>query len=63
MFEDAAKREKFVETFLIASWIEHLRQHERVTKEGSELQDRVQVSTKSSTPPVVAHLVAAEVGA
>jgi hypothetical protein len=31
VFEDAAEEGRFVETFLVESWLEHLRQHERVT--------------------------------
>jgi MFS family permease len=62
VFEDVAEPGKFVETFLIASWIEHLRQHERVTHEGQDLQERVQAFHKAPTSPVVAHLVAVEVG-
>ena len=32
VFEDAAEPGRFVETFLVESWLEHLRQHERVTE-------------------------------
>jgi hypothetical protein len=31
VFEDAAQEGRIIETFLIESWMEHLRQHERVT--------------------------------
>jgi len=31
VFEDAADEGRMVETFLVESWLEHLRQHERVT--------------------------------
>jgi hypothetical protein len=62
VFEDAAEPGRIVETFLIASWLEHMRQHERVTHEGRALQERVQAFHKGATPPVVAHLVAADVG-
>jgi Transmembrane secretion effector len=30
-FEDTSQSVKFLETFLVASWTEHLRQHQRVT--------------------------------
>ena len=32
LFSDSANRNRFVETFLLESWVEHMRQHERVTK-------------------------------
>jgi hypothetical protein len=31
LFEDVAKTGRFVETFMLDSWIEHMRQHARVT--------------------------------
>jgi len=31
VFEDLAHEGHFIETFMLDSWIEHLRQHERVT--------------------------------
>jgi len=62
VFEDVAEPGKFVENFLLTSWLEHMRQHERVTQEGRELQERAQAFHKGATPPPVAHLIAAEVG-
>jgi MFS family permease len=40
LFEDPAEDGKFVETFMTDSWLEHLRQHERVTK-ADRLQEDV----------------------
>ena len=60
VFTDAARPERFVETFMIASWIEHLRQHDRVTNEGKELQNRVNALHGGSSTPVVSHLIAAD---
>jgi hypothetical protein len=60
VFEDAARPERFVETFMIASWIEHLRQHDRVTHEGKELQVRVNAFHTGSASPLVSHLIAAD---
>ena len=42
IFEDTASPGRMVETFLVESWIEHLRQHERVTKADRDLQARVE---------------------
>ena len=59
VYEDAADKGRVVETFLVDSWVEHLRQHERVTNADRILQeavDRFQVSGE----PKVTHLIAAE---
>jgi predicted MFS family arabinose efflux permease len=41
VFEDPAKDGRFIETFLTDSWLEHLRQHERVTKADRLLEQAV----------------------
>src|SRR5260370_11795864 len=51
----------FVETFMLDSWIEHLRQHERVTNADRELQDRVNRYQVDGAPKVT-HLIAASEG-
>jgi hypothetical protein len=40
VYEDTAEQGHFVETFVVASWIEHLRQHECVTN-ADRLQEEV----------------------
>lgn len=58
VFEDAAEPGRFVETFLGESWLEHMRQHERVTKADSVLQERVQRFLER--PAKITHFVTAE---
>jgi MFS family permease len=58
-FEDAAEEGRFVETFLVASWLEHLRQHERVTNADRILQEAVERFHMVGDPKVT-HLIAAE---
>jgi hypothetical protein len=60
VFEDAAAPGRFVETFLISSWIEHLRQHDRVTQEGRMLQEATQAFHRGSSIPRVSHLIATD---
>jgi MFS family permease len=60
VFEDVAQRGRFVETFLVESWLEHLRQHERVTQADRRLQEQVQRLAVET--PKVAHLIRAERG-
>jgi predicted MFS family arabinose efflux permease len=61
VFEDSAIEGRMVETFLVESWLEHLRQHERVTNADRVLQDTVQRFHTEGTPKVT-HLVAAGTG-
>ena len=61
IFEDVAERGSFRETFFVESWLEHLRQHQRVTNADRLVQDaisRFQVAGE----PKVSHFIAAEVG-
>ena len=48
-----------VETFLVESWMEHLRQHERVTEADRVLQNAVHRFHLAGEPKVT-HLIAAE---
>jgi hypothetical protein len=59
VFEDAAEEGRMVETFLVESWMEHLRQHERVTEADRVLQDAVRRFHLSGAPKVT-HLIATE---
>jgi quinol monooxygenase YgiN len=55
IFEDTATPGRLVETFLVESWVEHLRQHERVTKADRALQELV--TTLIRAPITITHLV------
>jgi MFS family permease/quinol monooxygenase YgiN len=58
LYEDTEQDGRFVETFLLDSWMEHLRQHERVTEADRARQAMVhRFQTEGS--PKVTHLVAA----
>jgi predicted MFS family arabinose efflux permease len=57
IFEDASEGGRMLETFLVESWLEHLRQHERVTKADKSTQDTVQRFHTTGTPKVT-HLIA-----
>jgi Transmembrane secretion effector len=59
LFEDAADPARFVETFLVESWLEHLRQHERVTNADRVMQQHVQRFRLEGAPKVT-HMIAAE---
>ena len=58
VFEDAADEGRIVETFLVASWTEHLRQHERVTNADRLVQECVDRFHLGDAPKVT-HFIAA----
>jgi transmembrane secretion effector len=58
LFEDVAQPGRFVETFMLDSWIEHMRQHARVSNADRELQERVRGFHIQGAPQVT-HLIAA----
>jgi MFS family permease len=60
LFADPARPGRYLETFLVESWAEHLRQHARVTNEDRAVNDRVRSFHTGDAPPVVTHLVAEE---
>jgi len=58
VWQDAADPERWVETFRLASWLDHLRQHERATKADAEAQARVRAFHRGEAPPAVEHWLA-----
>lgn len=63
VFRDAERPEVFVETFLVESWEEHLRQHARVSNADLAMETRVKSLHRGAAPPRVRHLLSAEGGA
>jgi len=61
VFEDAAGAGRFLETFLVESWLDHLKQHERVAHADRLLQDAVQGFHVRGTPKAM-HFVSAAPG-
>jgi MFS family permease len=57
VFHDSADPERMLETFLIDTWIEHLRQHQRVTRADRAVEERVWRFARE--PPRITHYIAA----
>jgi len=55
IFRDMENADRYVETFIVGSWAEHLRQHERLTRADRETEERVQRHVLSE--PKVRHLI------
>jgi MFS family permease len=57
LFEDVAEQGRYLETFVVESWAEHLRQHERATVADRQIWERVRSLHLPDVPPTVSHLV------
>jgi predicted MFS family arabinose efflux permease/quinol monooxygenase YgiN len=59
IFEDPAEAGRFIESFRTDSWLEHLRQHERVTK-ADRLQEQAIRNFQLGGGPKITHLIGVE---
>ena len=57
VFVDLDDATLYRETFLVGSWAEHLRQHERATIDDQRVEQAVLAFHRWSEPPVVRHLL------
>ncbi len=57
LFQDMAEPTRYLETFVVESWAEHLRQHERITVADRAIQERVHAFHSGPEPPLVSHLL------
>ena len=57
-WQDASDPSRILEQFVVASWNEHLRQHERVTKRDQGRLDRIRELTDPAHPVAVTHWLA-----
>jgi MFS family permease len=58
IFRDVEHADVYLETFLVSSWAEHLRQHERSTRGDRDLEDRLHSYARGK--PNVRHLIHVE---
>jgi MFS family permease len=59
LYEDAASPTHHIESFLVESWAEHLRQYERVTLADREVEREVHKFHQGAEPPRVSHYLSA----
>lgn len=55
IFKDLERADLYLETFIVHSWAEHLRQHERLTRADGELEQRVKSFSRGE--PLVRHFI------
>jgi len=60
IYHDPVREGRYIETFIVESWLEHLRQHERVTAGDRTVQEGIRRFHIAGAPPVVTHLIAAK---
>jgi hypothetical protein len=60
VFREAAHPEHILETFLVDSWLEHLRQHRRVTNADRVFEEQLRHLLREQ--PKVTHYIAAAAG-
>lgn len=58
IFEDVSRPGRFLETFVVDSWLEHLRQHHRVTKADRVIEDEIHRLLEK--PSETTHFIAAQ---
>ena len=58
-WRDAAEPGRVLEQFVVASWDEHLRQHDRVTKRDQDRLDKIVALADPARPATVTHWLAA----
>ena len=59
LFRDLADPERYLETFLDATWADHMRQHARVTVEDQAIEEYAFSFQQPGVRPVATHLIAA----
>jgi MFS family permease len=57
LFRDAADPDHYVETFIVLTWAEHMRQHARVTVEDQAIEARAFSFLQPGVEPVASHLI------
>jgi quinol monooxygenase YgiN len=60
VYQDPGHNGRYVESFIVESWLEHQRQHERATVGDRTVQERIRRFHIAGAPPSVTHLIAAK---
>jgi MFS family permease len=58
LFQDPMDIGRYIEIRIAESWTEHMRQHERVTRNVKAMEDKIRALVKDGTQPIVSHYVA-----
>lgn len=59
MFRDPAEKDRFVEVYMVESWGDHLRQHDRASIDEQDEERELRALLVPGRAPIVTHLIAA----
>lgn len=57
LFQDTADIGHYIEIRIADTWTDHMRQHERVTKNVKVMEDRIRVLIKDGPQPIISHYI------
>jgi hypothetical protein len=57
LWADAERPGHYLESFVVESWLEHLRQHERITAADRAVQRQATAFHRGAEPPRVTHFI------
>ncbi|MEH1922754.1 MFS transporter [Nostoc sp.] len=57
IFHDTSEPNRYLERFIVESWVDHLRQCERFTVADREIREKVFAFHQGDEPPVISHMI------
>jgi MFS family permease len=57
VFADGQQPGEYVETYVVATWLDHLRQHERISRHDAAVQERLRQVLQEGTVPEIHHYI------
>lgn len=60
LYQDMAQTDRYIECFMVESWLEHLRQHDRVSVSDKALQEKISTCLIAGSTKAINHYVASD---
>ncbi|MDT8397138.1 MAG: MFS transporter [Pseudomonadales bacterium] len=57
LMQDTSGHDSYLEFFMVYTWLDHLRQHERISTQDAQLQHQIKLLLLTDTIPVITHFV------
>ncbi|MBN3873175.1 MFS transporter [Nostoc sp. JL33] len=55
--DDTSQPNRYLETFIVESWVDHLRQYERFTVADREIREKVFAFHQGDEPPIISQMI------